>query len=321
MSRAYHIDFMGKRKIFFLITALLILACVVLTPFRAKLDVSFAGGTMITYTYEGSEEAVDTNELATFIQGVIGKEVTVNLTTDMVSDNTNILVTVAGNGSLSSEKTTELHEKVLDHYAKNDQVKSLVVGETKNVNATMGTEFFVKCLVAVAVAFLLIIVYVAIRFRKIGGWSAGAAAIVALLTDICMVYGTFLVAGYTLDSNFIAVVLTILGYSVNDTIVIYDRVRENEQIYGKKKPIAELVNLSVNQTLARTLNTTITTIMAMIVVTIVALIFNIDTILRFSIPMLIGLISGTYSTIGIATGLWVTWKERAAKRKSKRQSA
>ena len=88
----------------------------------------------------------------------------------------------------------------------------------------MGTKFFAKCLVAVALAAVLLVIYVALRFRKIGGMSAGVMAVIALVHDVLMVYFTFVIFRFPIDDNFIAVVLTILGYSLNDTIVIYDRV-------------------------------------------------------------------------------------------------
>ena len=306
-KKEFNLNFVGSRKIFFIIAAVLTVIVLAIAPFRAKLDVQFAGGTMITYTYDGAADAVDTKALASEIQSVIGKEVTINITSDMISDASNIVVTVAGNDSLSEEMINKMNDAVIGVYKNSETVKNVAIGTTNNVDPSMGSMFFVKCLVAVFCAFLLIVVYVAVRFRKIGGWSAGIMAIVALLFDIVMVFGAFLALNFTLDSNFIAVVLTILGYSVNDTIVIYDRIRENEGLLGKKLPIGELVNRSINQTFNRTLNTSITTLITMFVISIVAVVFNIDSILRFSLPMMIGLIAGVFSSNCIATGLWVSW--------------
>lgn len=113
-----------------------------------------------------------------------------------------------------------------------------------------------------------------------------------------------------IDANFMAVILTILGYSINDTIVIYDRIRENKTLYKDKLSLAELTNLSTNQSLTRSINTSVTTIATMLVVTIVAMVYGVNSIISFSFPMMIGLISGTYSTICIAGPLWVWLEEK-----------
>lgn len=129
--------------------------------------------------------------------------------------------------------------------------------------------------------------------------------------------GVFVLLRIPLNGNFIAALLTILGYSINDTVVIYDRIRENSALYGKKQmSLAELVNLSVNQSFARSLMTSITTCLALGVVCVVSVIYRLDSIYSFAFPLLFGMVSGVYSTICIATPLWVDWKnkKKAAKK-------
>ena len=109
--------------------------------------------------------------------------------------------------------------------------------------------------------------------------------VVTLLHDLTTVYGAFVICGFEIDSNFMAVILTILGYSVNDTIVIYDRIRENQQLMPQNTPLVELVNTSLSQTMRRTIRTSITTITTMLIVTILAAIKGVDSILSFSIPL------------------------------------
>ena len=161
-------------------------------------------------------------------------------------------------------------------------------------------------------ACVLILVYVAVRFRRIGGWSAGAMAIVALLHDMFVVYGVFVLLRIPLNGNFIAAMLTILGYSINDTVVIYDRIRENTGLYGKKMSLPELVNLSINQSFGRSMMTSITTCIALAIVCVVSIIFKLDSIFTFAVPLLFGMVSGVYSTMCIATQLWVSYKTRKA---------
>ncbi|MDE6710262.1 MAG: protein translocase subunit SecF, partial [Oscillospiraceae bacterium] len=155
--------------------------------------------------------------------------------------------------------------------------------------------------------------YIAIRFKNIGGWLAGVCAIAALLHDCIIVYGTFIICHMSINANFMAVVLTILGYSINNTIVIYDRIRENETLYRKSKTRNDIVNMSINQSLTRSINTSITTIAAMLAVTIVAAVYGVTSIISFSLPMMIGMIAGAYSSVCFTCPLWLTLEDKIHK--------
>ena len=208
----------------------------------------------------------------------------------------------------SAEQLDSMIETLNTTYPDNQFVQQ----EVSNVNPTIGNEFLAKSVVAVVAACVLILVYVAVRFRRIGGWSAGAMAIVALLHDMFVVYGVFVLLRIPLNGNFIAAMLTILGYSINDTVVIYDRIRENTGLYGKKMSLPELVNLSINQSFGRSMMTSITTCIALAIVCVVSIIFKLDSIFTFAVPLLFGMVSGVYSTMCIATQLWVSYKTRKA---------
>lgn len=134
-------------------------------------------------------------------------------------------------------------------------------------------------------------------------------ALVALLNDILIAYFAFIIFRIPLNDNFVAVVLTILGYSLNDTIVIFDRIRENRQLMDSKTPIALLVNTSINQSLFRSFNTSLCTLAAIAVVAVMALVTGMDAIISFAIPMLFGILSGFYTSTFLCGPLWVTWIE------------
>ena len=177
---------------------------------------------------------------------------------------------------------------------------------SNSVSASMGKETLIKSLIAVLIAVGLMLVYIAIRFRKIGGWRAGFCAIVSLLVSLSFVFATFVIMGSSLSENFIAVMLTILGYAINNTIIIYDRVRENKAKLGRGRvDYAKLVNDSMNETLTRTINTTITTSIAIGTVAVMSIVFNIESIISFAFPMLVGIIVGTLATLFISGPLWV----------------
>ena len=305
------INFIGNRKKFYAFSCALIAVVLVFCGiFGVKMDVEFKGGSMITLAYEGD---ADLNDLKSTIGTELGKSNLTLQTGSDISGNQTLTVTLPGSDTLTTEQLDNLLAAMNEQYPDNNFVQN----EVSNVDATIGKEFLLKSVVALVAACVLILLYVAYRFRKIGGLKAGSTAIVALLHDMFVVFGVFVLLLIPLNGNFIAALLTILGYSINDTVVIYDRIRENSALYGKKQmSLAELVNLSVNQSFARSLMTSITTCLALGVICVVSVIYRLDSIYSFAFPLLFGMVSGVYSTICIATPLWVDWKnkKKAAKK-------
>ena len=299
------INFIGNRKKFYTFSCALIAVVLVFCGiFGVKMDVEFKGGSMITLAYEGD---ADLNDLKSTIGTELGKSNLTLQTGSDISGNQTLTVTLPGSDTLTTEQLDNLLAALNEQYPDNNFVQN----EVSNVDATIGKEFLLKSVVALVAACVLILLYVAYRFRKIGGLKAGSTAIVALLHDMFVVFGVFVLLRIPLNGNFIAALLTILGYSINDTVVIYDRIRENSALYGKKQmSLAELVNLSVNQSFARSLMTSITTCLALGVVCVVSVIYRLDSIYSFAFPLLFGMVSGVYSTICIATPLWVDWKNK-----------
>lgn len=309
MKKEYNLDIIGKKKIFFIISSgLILIAVLVSLIFGVKIDIQFSGGTMLTYSYTGE---VSEDDVQTIVKDTLGKDCTVRHSADLLTGKENVVISLNDKNGVAIEDQEKLTNALAEKYKDN----SVELVTTNSVEPSIGREFFAKCLVAVAFSAVLMIVYIAFRFKKISGWSAGCMAVVALLHDVAMVYATFVIFRIPLNDNFMAVVLTILGYSVNDTIVIYDRVRENKKLYGKSLGTAELMNKSLNQTMQRTINTSATTVLAMIVVLIIAFIFNIDSIVTFAFPIIIGMLSGVYSSLCISSSLWVVWQEHKEKKK------
>ena len=306
-----HINFIGNRKKFYTFScALIAVVLVFCAVFGVKMDVEFKGGSMITLSYDGD---VDLPSLKSEIGGQLGQNDLTLQTGSDISGNQTLTVTLPGSQTLTTEQLDDMLTELNTAHPENNFEQN----EVSNVNATIGKEFLFKSLVALVAACVLILAYVAYRFRKIGGLKAGSTAIVALLHDMFVVFGVFVILRIPLNGNFIAAVLTILGYSINDTVVIYDRIRENSALFSKKQMgLAELVNLSINQSFSRSLMTSITTCLALGVVCVVSVIYRLDSIYTFAFPLLFGMVSGVYSTICIATPLWVDWKskKKAAKK-------
>ena len=301
----FNIDFIKNRKIYFTISIILMVFCILSSfIFGAKLDIQFKGGTLITYLYDGDIDLNTFQSDASAALDGIGVKATTG--TDFTTGKNNIQLSMLSNSGLTADKQMVLTTTLEEKYAANN----LELVESTDVSPSSGKEFFSKCIVAAVFAAIVLIIYIALRFKNIGGWIAGVCAIAALIHDIIIVYGTFIVCGMEIDANFMAVVLTIFGYSINSTIVIYDRIRENNKLYGKKYSLAELTYMSVNQSMTRSINTNITTVSAMIVISIVAVVYGVNSIISFAFPMTMGLLSGAYTSTCIAGPLWVWLEEK-----------
>lgn len=302
-------------KVFFGISLGIILIGIICNfVFGTQLDIQFRGGSYIKYSYVGD---VDTDKLKDVIQTNTKQEVTMSISSDILSnskkgDAYTIRVEFAGTKAISTNEQKTLTQTVQKAFPDNN----FKVLEASAIESSMGSKFLLKCLTAVAIASILMVLYVTIRFRKIGGLSAGVMALVALFHDVAMIYFMYVIFQMPIDSNFIAVVLMILGYSLNDTIVIYDRVREERRNFGAKEDIGYVFDYSATKVLRRTIFTSLTTLMAIGTVLVVSMIFNISSVTSFALPMMIGVISGCYSSVCIAGPLWVMWQRHKKKAKA-----
>lgn len=303
-------DFYGTRKVFFIISIVLVAVSILSSfIFGVGISIEFKGGTIADYSYTGT---VNENDLASAAKDVLGTNVRVQLGETFTGDNS---ASFTVSFSMDEPFTVELQDELMKTFTEKYPDSEIEMLQCNDVAASAGKNFFGKCIVAASFAAIVLILYIAWRFKKISGWSAGLFAVVTLLHDLTTVYGAFVICGFEIDSNFMAVILTILGYSVNDTIVIYDRIRENQQLMPQNTPLVELVNTSLSQTMRRTIRTSITTITTMLIVTILAAIKGVDSILSFSIPLMIGMMVGCYSSLCLAPMLWTSWKTRKAEAK------
>ncbi len=307
-----NIDFYGKRKIFYGISIGLLLICLIVNFIvGTKLDIQFTGGTVLKYSYSGT---VLESDMTKVIQDATKQTINCQYSESLsATDSVNNKI-VSIEFTDVDTITPDEQKTITDALAKAYPDNNIEVSESSSVSANMGKSFLLKCLAAVLLAGVLMLVYVAVRFRKIGGWSAGAMALVGLLHDVLFVYFSFVIFGMPLDDNFIAVVLVIIGYSLNATIIIYDRIRENRRIMGYKASLSDIVNKSINQCLGRTINTTISTLIAVLSVLVVAIVFGLDSVISFALPMVVGVIVGCYQSNCIAVSLWTTLQIKKKKK-------
>jgi len=175
----------------------------------------------------------------------------------------------------------------------------------ESIGASIGKETRNKAMQAVVIATIAMLVYVAFRFE----FKFGLAAIISLIHDVLVMLSVYAIFRIPIDSSFIAAMLTVIGYSINDTIVVFDRIRENNK-YMRRTNVTELANASLTQTMARSINTVLT-----VLITLTAVYAYVPSIRNFSEPLLVGIISGCYSSIFIATPMWVILKKSGSKDK------
>ncbi|MDE6779988.1 MAG: protein translocase subunit SecF [Ruminococcus sp.] len=300
-------DFCSKKKMILgILIGVVVLFAGGLIARGANFALEFSGGTMITYNYTGE---IDTNATADTVKEIVNVPVNVRKGESIDSNEKQIIVSFTSEEGLNVDRQVEMTNALNEKFPDNN----IELFDSTDVSPSSGREFLLKCLVAVIFAAIIIIIYIAVRFRKIGGWSAGVCSVLALLHDLLVALAISILLGFEFNSNTVAVILTILGYSINNTIVIYDRIREDRKLMPKAS-LNELINAGCSQSLARSIRTSITTISTMLIVTIVVAISGYTSLLTFSVPLMFGLISGTYSSIFVAPVTWSWWMNRTAKK-------
>ncbi len=319
--KQFHIRFYESRKIYFSISiGIMLIGLIFNFVFGTKLDIKFTGGAVIKYSYTGTD--INPDKVEELAQQATGKQADVTINTNVKDANgktagNQITISFAGTSALTLAQQQAIAAKITSQYPK----ANLAVVESNSIDPSMGRDFLLKCLCAVLLAVLLLIIYIAFRFKKIGGMSAGVMAIIALLHDVAMVYFTFVIFRFPLDDNFIAVVLTILGYSLNDTIIVYDRIRENRKLLGPKTDSSVLVNTSINQTFTRSLYTAGCTFSSIAIVAIVGAFFGLTSVVTFALPMMVGIITGCYSSVCVAGPLYIMWQKHKVNARAASASA
>lgn len=308
-------DVVGKKKLFYTFSIAVILLAVILSfVLGTNVAIEFKGGTIVTYSYSGS---ISDSAVAQAASDAVGQPCSAALGESLADGMQTVSLSFPSSKGMTAEVQSSLTDALNEKFADN----SLTLYNSQDVNPATGKGFFGKCLVAVIVSAVIMILYIGFRFRKIGGWVAGCCSVIALIHDMCFVYACCVICRFDIDSNFMAVLLTILGYSINATIIIYDRIREDRALYGKEKSLDELVNMSVSQSFGRSLHTTVTTVVAMVSICIVALIAGVDSILSFAFPLVIGLLAGVYSSNCIAPTLWTVWQGAIDRKKANAKRA
>ena len=288
-------DFVKNRKKFYSLSiCILIVGAVIIGIFKLNLGIDFSSGTRVEIL---ADDKITQEEVTDYVEeiGFPAEKIVIS------GEEQNTAVITYGE-DLTQQEILDYKAAVLKDYGHEPSVST--------VSPTVGEELVKNAIKALAIAAIGIIIYVAIRFE----WRMGVGAIASLVHDVFFMVAIFSVLRLEVDITFIAAILTIVGYSINDTIVTFDRIRENVDRKGKittKEELAEIVNKSLRQTMGRSVNTVLT----VIIVVVALLLFGAPAIQNFSIALLIGLITGMYSSICIAAQIWYTLKVREMKKK------
>ncbi len=297
------IDIVGKKWFYFLVSGLIILPGLIsLFLFGLRPAIDFTGGTLLEFQISNDKLQINLNEINKIIEDQEFK-----LSSIQSSGNNTFLLRLKPIDQSQNQKLQEGLSKKLG------EVKEL---RFETVGPTIGKELTQKAILAIIVAAVMIVLYIAWSFRTVpkpySSIKFGVCAVAALLHDVLVLIGVFSLFGHffkvEIDSLFVTALLTVIGFSVHDTIVVFDRIRENLKRMPSKS-FAEVTNESIIQTLGRSLSTSLTVIFTLSSL----LLFGGETIKWFVVALLIGIISGTYSSIFNAAPLLVLWEERSHK--------
>lgn len=313
----FNLKIVQNKKIYFIIAAAFILIGVVSMIFRGfYLDIDFAGGTEITYHIDGmnaSEEAAKFEQLA---REVVGDKIN-------VAQQAGATEVIVKSLELDDKERAALLAKFEEYYSEKfgaaedaapaedaaetegaettEQTKKAVVSVVglDSVSGSVSKDLKNAAVISVTIAVILMLLYITIRFQ----FSSALSAILCLIHDVLIVLSAYSIFQIPVSSSVIAVILTILGYSINATIVVFDRVRENVKIV-RNATFAEKVNISINQTLLRSINTTVTTLLTIGMIYLL----GVQSIKEFAFPIIVGIVAGLYSSIFLAGSFWTIFK-------------
>jgi len=297
----------GNKKIFFIISIVLMVASAASLLIQGfNLDTDFAGGMAVTVGIGADFEVKDVEGV---VSDALGKDQ--QASSVQKSENNEVIIKFGYDNALKTddERTAFSEEKISAiEAALTEKYGTIEIKNKDVVSPSTGQELARSAVWMSIFAALAILIYVTFRFEFV----SGVCAVIALVHDVLILCGIYSIARIAIDTNFIAAVLTVLGYSINATIVIFDRIRENTR-HAKKQTYSEIANTSINQTMSRSINTTVTTLLTIGMVYIL----GVTSIREFALPIIIGIAIGTYSSICIAGPLWATWKDSAVKAKAK----
>jgi preprotein translocase subunit SecF len=298
-------NIIGKRNWYFLVSLLIIIPGIIsLFVFGLNLSIDFTGGSRLTFSLQKQATTEEVGKIRSAFENEKIKVSTIEKSNNLVFVRTQ---------PIDQVQDTKIVNKL------KSEIKEFKQEEFETIGPTIGAETTSNAVKAVIIASLLIVLYITLSFRKVpkpaSSFRFGICAIIALVHDVLVVMGAFAIFGHffgvEIDSLFVTAILTVIGFSVHDTIVVFDRIRENLKRRGAMN-FPQIVNDSILQTIDRSLNTSLTVILVLLAM----LLFGGESIKWFVVALLVGITTGTYSSIFIAAALLVVWQNWSQKKKS-----
>ena len=306
MSEKLHIP--NKLPIFGtigILFALVGLVSMILLPFGVNLfnyDIDFVGGTMMNIEMHQQLDKAALDEIAEVVKGVTGESVS-----SIQKSGDGATQVIIKTKTLDTETRDAVFQAIKDKYNLNDGSAEGTASDllaVDNVDPVMSNDLRNAAVTAAFVAILLMLLYITVRFD----FRSGIAAVIALLHDVLVMLSAYVLLQIPINMTFIAAILTILGYSINATIVIFDRIRENRKLL-RKNSFNDVVNASIWQSITRSINTTLTTLFTILMV----LVLGVPSLQNFALPLVVGIVAGLYSSVFLSGSLWAKMYRKGKK--------
>ena len=285
----------ANRKKFFIVSSILVVISIILLFVKGlNFGIDFTGGTTLQFDLNKTKYSAS---VETEVRDIVKKHVKTNdITIQKTGENGISVKTI--------ELTNEQSDKVIDDVKKQFNLKQKHVLANDKVSGTVSGRLIGDSLKAILLAIILMLIYITFRFD----FQSGTSAVLALAHDVIIMLGFYSLFGLNVNTSFIAAILTILGYSINATIIVFDRVRENQRTM-KKASYGEMADNAINSSYLRAINSSITTLLTIGLLYIM----GVDSIKEFALPIIVGIVAGTYSSLFIAAPFWAWWKDQDKK--------
>lgn len=294
-------DIIKNRKIYYIVSLVIVLAGVIgfIVNGGFNLDIDFTGGTTMNIEMGEALDRAKLDRVEEVAEQALGEKPSV---VQKAGDSDSLLVIKTK--ELSTEQRDALFQAIKEEFSLTVEAPE----STENVSATVGEDIRNRAVLSVSVAAVLMLIYISIRFE----FTSGVAAVVALLHDVMVMLAAYAIFQIPMNSTFIAAMLTIIGYSINATIIVFDRTRENRK-KDFKRPFEEVAEESIWQTMTRSINTTVTTLLTITMVYI----FGVTSVRNFALPLIIGIVAGLYSSIFLSSSIWISLRGLRHKKSAK----
>lgn len=314
-------DFVAHKKLFFIISiALTIITIVATAVLGVNFDIKYKGGSIVDVPYTGE---VNLNKAENVIEDALGEDVSLQMGQN--GSSTELIVTIANGETISTEETATILNALKNAFPENITVSDASSFQVNNVTSQIKNGFFKKALLALAVIAIVILLYFAIRFRKLGGFSVGVTTILLLLHDAIITIATLTFFRFTFNDAFVAALLAVLVYSVGAKIFVYDRICKNKDEYSNEKSAKDIANQSAAQVVSQAAECSLIILVVLVVTFVLALIFGLHSIAAFIITLFVGIIAATYSSLCLSSSMWVGSnkgrKEKVRNKKEKKVRA